>query len=168
MIPDFKTYITESIWSDIQDRSMGKTVRKEDDVNLLDSDGLYDYINKNYKRIAPFAFITNIGGMLSVPIIRGTVHNCVWYSPESEIKAVSIGDGMISQVDGLLNLLYDNFSIKEINGENNDGEYTTLYWVYPKDGSEVTNKFFIDVIDFLLENIPNSPKYKKSIKKIEN
>ena len=160
--------ITESIWSDMQDRSMGKTVRKEDDVNLLDSDGLYNYINKHYKRIAPFAFITNIGGMLSVPIIRGTVHNCVWYSPESEIKAVSIGDGMISQVDGLLNLLYDNFSIKEINGENNDGEYTTLYWVYPKDGSEVTNKFFIDVIDFLLENIPNSPKYKKSIKKIEN
>ena len=160
--------ITESIWSDMQDRSAGDTVRKEDDVNLLDSDGLYDYINKHYKRIAPFAFITNIGGMLSVPIIRGTVHNCVWYSPESEIKAVSIGDGMISQVDGLLNLLYDNFSIKEINGENNDGEYTTLYWVYPKDGSEVTNKFFIDVIDFLLENIPNSPKYKKSIKKIEN
>ena len=168
MIPDFKTYIKESIWSDIQDRSAGETVRKEDDVNLLDSDGLYDYINKHYKRIAPFAFITNIGGMLSVPIIRGTVHNCVWYSPESEMKAVSIGDGMISLVDGLLNLLYDNFSIKEINGENNDGEYTTLYWVYPKDGSEVTNKFFIDVIDFLLENIPNSLKYKKSIKKIEN
>ena len=160
--------LSESIWSDMQDRSAGDTIRKEDDVNLLDSDGLYDYINKHYKRIAPFAFITNIGGMLSVPIIRGTVHNCVWYSPESEIKAVSIGDGMISQVDGLLNLLYDNFSIKEINGENNDGEYTTLYWVYPKDGSEVTNKFYIDVIDFLLENIPNSPKYKKSIKKIEN
>ena len=151
--------ITESIWSDMQDRSAGETVRKEDDVNLLDSDGLYDYINKHYKRIAPFAFITNIGGMLSVPIIRGTVHNCVWYSPESEIKAVSIGDGIISQVDGLLNLLYDNFSIKEI---------TRLYWLSPKDGSEITNKFFIDVIDFLLENIPNSPNYKKSIKKVEN
>ena len=151
--------LSESIWSDMQDRSAGDTVRKEDDVNLLDSDGLYDYINKHYKRIAPFAFITNIGGMLSVPIIRGTVHICVWYSPESKIKTVSIGDGMISQVDGLLNLLYDNFSIKEITG---------LYWLSPKDGSEITNKFFIDVIDFLLENIPNSPKYKKSIKKIEN
>ena len=158
--------ITESIWSDMQDRSAGEEIRKEDDINLLDSDGLYDYINKNYKRIAPFAFITNIGGMLSVPIIRGTVHNCVWYSPESEIKAVSIGDGMISQVDGLLNLLYDNFSIKEINGKHDD-EYT-LYWISPKDGSKVTNKFFIDVIDFLLENIPESPNYKKSIKKIEN
>ena len=158
--------ITESIWSDMQDRSAGEEIRKEDDINLLDSDGLYDYINKNYKRIAPFAFITNIGGMLSVPIIRGTVHNCVWYSPESEIKAVSIGDGMISQVDGLLNLLYDNFSIKEINGKHDD-EYT-LYWISPKDGSEVTNKFFIDVIDFLLENIPKSPNYKKSIMKIDD
>ena len=56
--------ITESIWSDMQDRSAGEEIRKEDDINLLDSDGLYDYINKNYKRIAPFAFITNIGGML--------------------------------------------------------------------------------------------------------
>ena len=157
---------TESIWSDMKDRSAGEEIRKEDDINLLDSDGLYDYINKNYKRIAPFAFITNIGGMLSVPIIRGTVHSCVWYTLESEIKAVSIGDEMISQVDGLLNLLYDNFSIKEINGKHDD-EYT-LYWISPKDGSEITNKFFIDVIDFLLENIPNSPNYKKSIKKIEN
>ena len=158
--------LSESIWSDIQDRSAGDTVRKEDDINLLDSNGLYDYINKPYQRIAPFAFITNIGGMLSVPIIRGFEHNCVWYSPESEIKAVSIGDGMISQVDGLLNLLYDNFSIKEINGKHDD-EYT-LYWISPKDGSEVTNKFFIDVIDFLLENIPKSPNYKKSIMKIDD
>ena len=30
MIPDFKTFIKESIWSDIQDRSAGDVVRKED------------------------------------------------------------------------------------------------------------------------------------------
>lgn len=30
MIPDFKTFISESIWSDMQDRSSGETVRKED------------------------------------------------------------------------------------------------------------------------------------------
>ena len=36
--------IIESIWSDIQDRSMGKTVRREDDVNIFDCDELYDYI----------------------------------------------------------------------------------------------------------------------------
>ena len=31
MIPDFKTYIKESIWSDIQDRSSGEIIRKEDE-----------------------------------------------------------------------------------------------------------------------------------------
>ena len=159
MIPDFKTYIKESIWSDMQDRSAGETVRKEDDVNLLDIDGLCDYLNKHYKRTTPFAFITNIGGILSVPIIRDTANNCVMYNYKLEIKSVSIVYEIVNQVDGLLNLLYDNFSIKEITG---------LYWLSPKDGSEITNKFFIDVIDFLLENIPNSPNYKKSIKKIEN
>ncbi len=28
MIPDFKTYINESIWSDMQDRSSGDTIKK--------------------------------------------------------------------------------------------------------------------------------------------
>ena len=32
MIPDFKTYIGESIWSDIQDRSSGEIERKEDEI----------------------------------------------------------------------------------------------------------------------------------------
>lgn len=37
MIPDFKTYIGESIWSDIQDRSAGDTIRKEDEIgNIMD------------------------------------------------------------------------------------------------------------------------------------
>ena len=159
--------ITESIWSDMQDRSAGDTVRKEDDINLLDCDGLYEYLNQHYKGIVPYAFITNIGGILSVPIIRDTANNCVMYNYKLEIKSVSIVYEIVNQVDGLLNLLYDNFSIKEINEKHDDDEYT-LYWLSPKDGSEITNKFFIDVIDFLLENIPNSPNYKKSIKKIEN
>ena len=49
MIPDFKTYITESIWSDIQDRSMGKAVRKEDDIDLLDINELCEYLKTIYK-----------------------------------------------------------------------------------------------------------------------
>ena len=31
--------ITESIWYDMQDRSSGETVRKQDDINLPDRDG---------------------------------------------------------------------------------------------------------------------------------
>ena len=48
MIPDFKTYLRESIWSDIQDRSAGKVIRKEDDVNHMNFDTFADYIEDNY------------------------------------------------------------------------------------------------------------------------
>ena len=47
MIPDFKTYINESIWSDIQDRSMGKTVRKEDIITT--NEDLQNKIYELYK-----------------------------------------------------------------------------------------------------------------------
>jgi hypothetical protein len=40
--------ITESIWSDIQKRSSGETVRKEDDVDLMDINEFIDYLNNHY------------------------------------------------------------------------------------------------------------------------
>ena len=40
--------IIESIWSDIQDRSSGETIRKEDDVNHMNFDTFADYIKDNY------------------------------------------------------------------------------------------------------------------------
>ena len=65
MIPDFKTFIKESIWSDIQDRSAGDTVRKEDDtfiiegkainrlmgrINIDDNESMY-YFQKSLKTL---------------------------------------------------------------------------------------------------------------------
>ena len=49
MIPNFKTYIKESIWSDIQDRSAGETIRKEDDVDRLNYDEFFVYLTEHYK-----------------------------------------------------------------------------------------------------------------------
>ena len=45
--------LSESLWSEIQDRSCGKTVRKEDDISLLDNEGLYDYIKSKYESRIP-------------------------------------------------------------------------------------------------------------------
>ena len=47
MIPDFKTFIKESIWSDIQDRSAGDTVRKEDFITT--NEDLRNKIQELYK-----------------------------------------------------------------------------------------------------------------------
>ena len=156
--------ITESIWSDIQDRSTGEINRKEDDVNNLDGEGLKDYISEHYKQLTTFSIVTYAGGILCVPIIKIITQNSIMYHPESEFGKICIVDDIIDCVDGLLEKLNTNFEIKEHYGENMRGEYT-LYFVSPKDGSEVTNKFFIEVLDFILDNIPDSPKYKKSIEK---
>ena len=167
--------ITESIWSDIQDRSSGDVIRKEDDINNLDGEELKDYIIKHYKPLNTFAIVTNVGNIISVPIIKITTqvdnkfvkktNHSIMYHPEAISYKICIVDDIIDSVDGLLEKLNTHFEIKEQYGENIDGDYT-LYYVSPKDGSDVTNKFFIEVLDFLLDNIPDSPKYTKSIEKI--
>ena len=157
--------VSESIWSDIQDRSSGESVRKEDDVDNLDMEGLKDYITKHYKLLNTFGIVSYVGGILSVPITKITTQHSIMYYPESKIGKICIIDDIIDNVDGLLEKLNTHFEIKEYYGEDMNGKYT-LYYVSPKDGSEVTNKFFIEVIDFLLDNIPDSPNYKKSIEKI--
>ena len=40
--------LSESIWSDIQDRSAGESVRKEDDVNYMNPEDFCDFLNDNY------------------------------------------------------------------------------------------------------------------------
>ena len=47
MIPDFKTFISESIWSDMQDRSSGETTRKEDEITT--NEDLQNKIIELYK-----------------------------------------------------------------------------------------------------------------------
>ena len=44
MVKKFEEFIRESLWTDIQRRSAGDTIRKEDDVNILDCEGLFNYI----------------------------------------------------------------------------------------------------------------------------
>ena len=68
--------LSESIWSDMQDRSTGEIVRKEDDVNLLDRDGFYNYIMEHYKTTTedvtgPYAIINSENkDYIAIPIIE--------------------------------------------------------------------------------------------------
>ena len=66
--------ITESIWSDIQDRSSGETVRKEDDVDLMDIDSFCEYMKSRYecdmtKTKSGFDVTkTNRGNFMNIPL----------------------------------------------------------------------------------------------------
>ena len=49
MIPDFKTYIRESLWGSIRDRVNGDTIRKEDEViNQYNTTEFYNYLYLRY------------------------------------------------------------------------------------------------------------------------
>ena len=61
-IKSFKKFIEESIWSDIQDRSSGDTVRKEDDINNLDLNEFYAYIKDQYKTKVEYIDLVAMGG----------------------------------------------------------------------------------------------------------
>ena len=158
--------VSESVWGSIRKKSLGQETRIEDDINLLDSEGLTDYLKKHYKPLNSFAIITNVGNIISVPIIREHTNSCIMFSCET--KSVIMTNDIMDQVQGLLRVMENNFSIKTSEGEGEDGngEYK-VYTILPKDGSEVTNKFFIEVIDSLLYHIPGH-LYKKSIMKIDD
>ena len=65
MIPNFKTFIKESIWSDMQDRSAGETVRKEDNIDHLDYEEFFVYLTEHYQPKSK-KDIDKIGGSTSI------------------------------------------------------------------------------------------------------
>lgn len=48
MIPNFKTYIKESVWNDIRRRGNGTDIKKEDDINNMDMSEFCNYLYLNY------------------------------------------------------------------------------------------------------------------------
>ena len=151
--------LDESVWGGMLDRSTGDTIRKEDDVNLLDRDGLYDYLTSHYKNTNSFEPIYNSEtfNTIKVPfLIQGGSDGVYLSFKENE---VSIPYASPYKVKGLFQKLANEFSLKS---DAKTG--CTWYIISPKDGSEVTNTFFIDVIDFLIDNIPDS--FEKGVKKI--
>ena len=153
--------LSESIWSDIQDRSSGETNRKEDDINLLDREGLYDYLIHHYKGTNHFAHIsTSISfNTIDIPIIiNGGVYRVYFDFNKNEVY---VHYATLYMVNKLLIKVSKNFSLR-----SNSDDHPKTYIISPKDGSKVTNRFFIDVVDFFINNIPDSEG--RAIKKIVN
>ena len=48
-LKSFEDFLYESIWSDMQDRGNGDTVKNEDDIDLLDEEEFWTYLTNKYK-----------------------------------------------------------------------------------------------------------------------
>ena len=144
--------ITESIWSDMQDRSAGDVVRKEDDINLLDETGLVNYMKKVYMPPSPNDDLQIIGGGVNSGTIIASLfktnegHYNIIYQKMSESNP-EITFPMCPD-SGIEDLLKEHYTVISIPRYDNK-----IYYIKPKDGSKITNKFFLEIIDFILDAI---------------
>ena len=147
-IKSFKKFIEESIWSDMQDRSAGVTKRKEDDVNLLDYDGLYDYIKSKYSEKV-FCIEKDYFFQKSETICVDPIKNVSLYL--KRLRDGSLEDILLSWVHVNINHPF-LLKLEERFFVSHSGVQRRI--IKEKDGT-CTNQTYIDVIDFFLEYVDN-------------
>jgi hypothetical protein len=154
--------ITESIWSDIQDRSSGETVRKEDDINHMDIYEFWEYLHNTYISKHPNRDVIDypMDDAISMPFFMKSdlMMYMLWIEfndfNSHKIECISLPDVTVSKYDGI----EDVFNIEGYSGDE------ARICVCPKDGSEITNSFAVKVIDYLLDQAVDD-RYRMFIKK---
>jgi hypothetical protein len=154
MIPDFKTYIGESAWGEMRHRSSGMKIRKEDDVNLMDKDTLYNYIMSTYGDMC--ISVNNLDEYILVKIVRGYELSLHYKNNKiDEILSDGFDFGDSSEFD-------TKFKIVK--------EEKALYKIFNLNGT-VTNKTALDFIEFYYKNVIGDKEFdllKKLIKEFVN
>ena len=174
MIPDFKTYINESVWGDIRKRGLGNDVKKED---ILDN--IYNFINVHY--FVGFVGMDDIeykDDYIHIPIYKVVGLNS--YSSvaiyKDKITFASIDPDryttqslrkFVTHIKGDINQLFDKIKdtyspeISTFDGH----DHWIDFEIKPKDGN-VTPKFCEEFIDFILNNTTdNNNKILKLLEK---
>ena len=163
--------ITESIWSDMQDRGTGDVFKREDDIDLMDAEKLYQYVISKY-RILPGCTAYKIFGTSRMiecaPIIFSENHfnrYVLKYMCSDDVDPKILIDKKIGRSKNLLNVLKENFKVEE---------YNTFYsfehnWYSLKpleDGRRTTNRFYLEVLDTFIDIIdPKIRPYRVAIQR---
>ena len=142
--------ITESIWSDMQDRSAGITQRKEDDINLMSMEDFCDYLNDNYIGKDGHKIIYNeTSKRIYTAILKQHVGCYFNISYNYNSNTITMNDEVESLCPELCKMIKKNFKVVKKIASN---PTYTQFIIFPPDGSKCTNRFFVDVIDFIIDN----------------
>lgn len=152
MIPDFKTYIGESVWGKVLDRGAGETIRKEDDVNHMDFDTFADYIKDKYSEKGDWFSIGESSDKKSrhieIDIISGI--DLSFHMFDGEINTILIQNNSNKYVDVP--------GLKKIFNVNILGSST--FSVVEKNWTK-SNNTFVKLIEFFLEKKTNESVWGK-------
>ena len=141
--------IIESIWSDMQDRSAGITQRKEDDINLMSGEDFCDYLNDNYiSKDGHKIIYSEDSKSIYMSILKKYAGFSFSITYNYESNTINMNDKVESLCPKLCKMIKENFKV--------DKKYVsstyTQFIISPSDGSECTNRFYVDVINFIIEN----------------
>ena len=147
--------LSESIWSDMQDRSAGETVRKEDDISRLDNEGLYDYIKSKYESRIP-NFNVDMGNYTN----KSSNEKNLLIQPYGRWKPLMLyvfyNDGKIGEICTHFDKFKRwNFNILKqkylLIPDRHYDECNYNFKISEKDGT-ITNHTVIGIIDILVED----------------
>lgn len=162
--------LSESVWTDIHRRSNGTQIRKEDDINLLDIEGLGQYIIDHY-RIADqdiFYRDNHDGTCIGLSIFYLKLENDdllleYFYNDNYKEMVITTYRGIQKYFPDMFYKMKKEYRIYDT--ETPEGRMA-LYGISPKDGREVDNKFFLEILDFIIDNFERiHPKIRKIIDK---
>jgi hypothetical protein len=168
MIPNFNTYLKESHWSEMNRRSQGIKVRKEDDIDNLDFKEFVQYLkdtyiiddDSNFFEIGTFpTWGTDIVNIY-VPIEKKDIFS----ENRNGIRALTIGKDQ--KTDEFVNIrpnkyifqLYPRELVKTF--KDDFGIDYDLFELIPKNG-KITNTMCVEVIDKLLSIVERPLFIKK-------
>ena len=160
-VPNLKKYyhknedINESLWADVQNQAAGDTIKKEDDLNNLDITEFHKYLKDRYKTPdgSPGKFkdgsdIYHIGVPLDTDRTDST--NFLFLDYYMDPCEVSIDRYFYDENAGMREKLKKEYRVKK---QNVDYDI-----IYPKDGSPADQNFFVEVLEFIIDNMGSRPK----------
>ena len=149
MIPDFKTYIGESVWSDIHKRSIGSSVRKEDEINdSWDLNEMYGYMIDHYKcKYTTDGFMKSTWSLTAAPFTFKNGSVFLSLKPYETFKLITCSYS-VNKIPSFFKELSEKYTVKKVFGKGNDAWYE----IYPKGSNHlhITNTFFVEVFDYFL------------------
>ena len=150
--------LSESIWSDMQDRSAGDTIRKEDEKQHL-----FDTLTKLYPPTNSTDKIELYDNLIYVPLFKvlDTYSNLAIYDDRKFVEFSTINPSKYKDSKHkklypiFLNLwkeLDDNFTFVDSHDRDGFNHWHAIKYK-PKDGGLVDEKFCIEIIDCIIDFI---------------
>lgn len=157
LVKDKRRKLSESVWGDLRKKSLGQEERVENSVDNMNIGEFCDYLKDNYQCIHRPSDI-HIDVFDNVPTIVITLYEdeagtyrYIYYDG----KQVDTQDDVPSTI-GCSNDIHKFYTINNIPN-------TYSIAISPQDNSKITNRFFMEVLDFLLDRI-DTPLEQQVIK----